>query len=229
MPAYFRHSHPWWEIVFYTHGSGRLLFDGGEIAFKPGTAICIPPDVCHSEEADVPFMNRWVAVERLDMDEDFLIFQVPLKHPVLSLISILYEESRVEHSHSKMIVRQLFGAFMLYLDEWLIEEPLDVLVADLKRLIVNGLHDPEFRVNDAMDSIPLSRDYLRRLFKKKFGLSPKQYLIDLRMSRARELLALGMRVKNVADSTGYLDPYHFSKAFHQVHGQSPSSWRQKNT
>ncbi|MBO5052257.1 MAG: AraC family transcriptional regulator [Clostridia bacterium] len=72
----------------------------------------------------------------------------------------------------------------------------------------------------------VSAHYLSNIFKKELGISPQQYLINLRMKRACELLA-GSRlsITDVANSVGYADVLAFSKIFYKVYGMSPSTYR----
>jgi len=73
----------------------------------------------------------------------------------------------------------------------------------------------------------INRSYLCRLFKGKYGIGPKEYLLNFRMSIAISLLCNEhTAVKVVGISVGYENQLHFSKAFKQVHGVSPTQWRQ---
>lgn len=75
----------------------------------------------------------------------------------------------------------------------------------------------------------INRSYLCRLFKNAYGIGPKEYLLNFRMSIAVSLLSNGhTAIKVVGISVGYENQLHFSKAFKQVHGVSPARWRQEN-
>lgn len=64
---------------------------------------------------------------------------------------------------------------------------------------------------------------LNRLFRRYQGVSPYQYLLRCKMNlAARDLMASGGFVKEVAARAGYADPYHFSRVFKAVHGISPA-------
>ncbi|WNS44361.1 AraC family transcriptional regulator [Paenibacillus sp. MMS20-IR301] len=66
-------------------------------------------------------------------------------------------------------------------------------------------------------------DHFSRMFKKYTGLSPTDYITQLRMERAKALLiANSLSIKEVARHAGYEDPYHFSRRFKQVVGVAPS-------
>ncbi|MDF2648079.1 MAG: transcriptional regulator, AraC family [Paenibacillus sp.] len=69
------------------------------------------------------------------------------------------------------------------------------------------------------------RAYLTRMFRKKTGLSPTRYLLQLRMERAILLLREPLTIAEIASSVGYTDPLNFSKQFKKWHGRSPSELR----
>ena len=68
----------------------------------------------------------------------------------------------------------------------------------------------------------MSPEYFRAIFRQKFGVSPLRYIQDLRISRAKELLATGMyTVTEAALRSGYTDMSHFSRVFKAASGVSP--------
>lgn len=69
----------------------------------------------------------------------------------------------------------------------------------------------------------ISASTLQRKFYGHFGISPKQYLLKLRMNRALELLLNNeLSVKDVAFACGFSDEKYFSRAFCKRYGYPPS-------
>jgi AraC family L-rhamnose operon transcriptional activator RhaR len=68
------------------------------------------------------------------------------------------------------------------------------------------------------------RDHLNRLVKKETGLTLGQFRAQRRLARAKELLAQGIKVGDVADSVGLPDPSYFARWFRRQTGRSPSHW-----
>ena len=63
-------------------------------------------------------------------------------------------------------------------------------------------------------------------FKRQTGKTPLQYLIDVRMQLAKELLLTGsLSVLEIAERCGYPNAYYFTNAFHGYTGKSPTAFR----
>ena len=72
----------------------------------------------------------------------------------------------------------------------------------------------------------LSEYHFIRSFRLCFGSSPHQYLLHLRMTRAKALLLEGKcSIAEVAQRCGYADPKYFSKSYKRLFGQNPSAVR----
>jgi AraC-like DNA-binding protein len=75
----------------------------------------------------------------------------------------------------------------------------------------------------------VSYSWLRHTFTTHTGLSPHQYLLELRLVRARTLLAeTEFSVKEIAARTGFGDEFYFSRLFRQKLNLTPSQWRNRN-
>jgi AraC-like DNA-binding protein len=75
-------------------------------------------------------------------------------------------------------------------------------------------------------SLYISREYLRQLFRKRFGVSPLEYLIRRRIDAACQMLRFSdLLVGTVALRCGFESPYYFSRMFKKLTGQPPSLWR----
>ncbi len=75
----------------------------------------------------------------------------------------------------------------------------------------------------------ISEVYFRRLFRERMGISPKQYVLSLRLQRAKQLLAEGnLKIWAVADACGFETDAHFCRSFQKHLGMTPSEYRRKN-
>jgi AraC-like DNA-binding protein len=99
------------------------------------------------------------------------------------------------------------------------------LMLDAKSILNNQL-DQDLHLDSLAHQIGVSKFHLIRLFKKSFGLTPHQYLIEKRLNRALELLPK-MHVHEVALAVGFSDASSFGKAFKQKFGYTPSLFKLK--
>lgn len=73
-----------------------------------------------------------------------------------------------------------------------------------------------------------STEYLTRLFRGKYGFTIYEYVLKLRMERAKELLEdEDNKIIDIAERLGYADNHYFSKAFRTYYDISPSQYRKE--
>ena len=97
------------------------------------------------------------------------------------------------------------------------------------RLINSDYGDPSLTNAKLASECKISEVYFRKLFTRHYGISPKQYIIDLRMQKAKQLLGEGsLSVSAISESCGFSNPYHFCRLFKQHTGISPSAYRKAN-
>lgn len=83
-----------------------------------------------------------------------------------------------------------------------------------------------FSMQDLSREIGVSYRSFRSIFTRHTGMSPHQYLLELRILRARNLLAeTDCKIKEVAAKAGFEDEHYFSRLFRSRIGVSPREWR----
>lgn len=88
--------------------------------------------------------------------------------------------------------------------------------------------DRELNLEKVADTMKLNSNYLSRLFKKEKGENFSDYLTDVRMEKARELLSgTQMKTYRIAEEVGYGDPHYFSQVFKKRYGMVPAEYRRK--
>lgn len=72
----------------------------------------------------------------------------------------------------------------------------------------------------------VSEGHLVRLYQRTFGCGPAEVLRAARLERAAQMLVrTNLGIADIATSTGFLDPFHFSRAFKQAYRRSPRALR----
>ncbi len=102
---------------------------------------------------------------------------------------------------------------------------IDKIVAEAKFLMQEAI-DKATDIQDIIKGLPVSYSKFRKTFAEKTGASPNQYLLELRLQRAKELLkTTTLQIKEIATQTGFDSAYYFSKFFKKRNGTSPKSYR----
>lgn len=72
----------------------------------------------------------------------------------------------------------------------------------------------------------ISKEYLSTRFRKEYSMTFSEYLVSLRMERARELIIdYGVPLKKIPELIGYIDTPHFYKVFKRYYGITPGAMR----
>jgi AraC-like DNA-binding protein len=89
-------------------------------------------------------------------------------------------------------------------------------------------YDERVRLADLAAVARLSPYRLNRLFREEIGVPPHRYQLDVRVDRAKALLARGERIAAVAAAVGFADQSHLTRHFHRLVGLPPSRYVGKN-
>ncbi|MFA6856200.1 MAG: helix-turn-helix domain-containing protein [Treponema sp.] len=84
----------------------------------------------------------------------------------------------------------------------------------------------EITLDSLSEHFYFTKEYLSRLFKKEFGCGIYEYVLQVRMNRAEQLLEdPSVQIQQIAEQLGYNDSNYFSKAFRTYTGISPTDYR----
>jgi len=83
-------------------------------------------------------------------------------------------------------------------------------------------------ISELAKSLYVSDTYLRRIFKKVYGVSPNRYIISLKLEYASQMLASGhYSVSDVSENAGFSDQKYFSRIFKKYYHKSPSEYKKE--
>lgn len=92
-------------------------------------------------------------------------------------------------------------------------------------LLEQNYSDPSLSNSTLANASNISEVYFRRLFKEVYNVSPHQYLLDIRIKRAKQLLAENIySITSVSNQCGFSSVYHFCRVFKQTTGQTPTEY-----
>lgn len=90
--------------------------------------------------------------------------------------------------------------------------------------------NPEFRLIDLREVLPLNRTYLSQLINSAYGCNFYQFVTNYRIEEAKRLMREqpDMKMHDIAEQCGFSSPVVFSRIFTRETGVSPSEWSIKN-
>jgi len=229
-----RHSHPDWEMLYFTERSGILRLDGGDMPFEPGDLFCLPPGTAHSEHSENGYGNIYFKVSEFDLPagDDVILLKDTQTRDIGVLLGMLYKEFHLKRNRWRELTEQILGTVYAYSMALLARQQKREFVERLEEALVANIGNAEFRLDRCMEQFPVTKDYLRRTFKKETGKTPIQYLTVLRIESAKRLFEKmygdELSVKFVAAQVGFEDPYYFSRVFKAVTGLSPLLWMKRH-
>jgi len=100
------------------------------------------------------------------------------------------------------------------------------LIHQAKEYIERHYMDSEITLNDVAAQANLSASHFSVVFSQEAGQTFKEYLTEIRINRAKELLRMtSLRSADIAYQVGYNDPHYFSSVFKKNTGLSPIEFR----
>jgi len=211
-------ARPYAALSFRVSGKGDFEIGGRRLTVRPGEVTFVPADMPYRVEYSV---SESIVVHLQDCNY-FEAENLRVENPtaVAALFSRLLEEwhTRASSHRAKAMIYELLAG--LQEDRRVAG---NLALQECVRYIEAHAFDPSLTVEEVCEVGFLSRSSLQRGFREAFGISPKQYLMKLRMDRALTLLIANEKsVKEIAQICGFSDEKYFSRAFRARYGDSPS-------
>lgn len=103
------------------------------------------------------------------------------------------------------------------------------IVETIKKYIKNNLQDEELDLRKVSEQVMFSESYVKQVFRRETGEAFKDYVIRLRLEKARELLEKSsMSIREISEMCGYKNQRYFASSFKLHYGISPSEFREKS-
>ena len=101
-----------------------------------------------------------------------------------------------------------------------------IWLASIDDIIDANLKNPDFQLIDITSKLAISRAKLYRKITKLTGNSPAEYIRKKRLTKALEILEIGVypTVKETSAAVGFRSPEYFSKLFFQTYKKLPSEF-----
>jgi len=215
-----------WLLHYVMSGKGIFRIDGKEYQVSAGEMFVIPPmkETYYEADANTPWEYMWVGFFTKQS-----LLPDALKKPIVQAPGVgkIFEDMRrcrgMENGKTAFLASRIWEIISLVMES---EES----TTDHAKKVLHCLRSEymgDITIQSIADRLNLDRCYLSTVFKKRYGVSPMQYLMNLRLETAAELMVTyGKSPSIAAASVGYPDIYNFSKMFKKKFGCSPRQYVQ---
>lgn len=228
-------------------GTGELMADdskGNTIVYpiKSGQGFMMFPGQINTYIADknLPWEYVWIEFDGLHVKEALEIAGLSRDAPIYHARSKDLREDMMNEMmyiirHRDAPPFHLIGHLYLFLD-FLTRSAAQMYIPKRSKLrdfyikealsYIEQNFQNDISVEDIAAVCGLNRSYFGKIFKDAVGKTPQEFLLNYRMIKAAELLRLTtLSVNDIGNAVGYTNPLHFSRAFKNIYGLSPRTWR----
>ena len=233
---------PYHYLLFVLEGEGTLIQNGQEYPLRPRDAFCLFPHITHEYWTDPehPLQKIFIAFDGTYATELLsrigLTPESPYRSSVLtpetaSSMRAFMEDVRKPQDHASDLGRlaRFLGLFERIARSPAIQnlQPDSTIPWLQKGKEYMELHFAGgITVEGVSAHAGVDRTHFAKQFRKAYGVSPVQYIQQLKMDQARRLLVqTALSLTEVAHSVGYPDLFSFSKAFKKQVGLPPNRYR----
>ena len=227
------HSHPFCELCMNLEGKTVNRYNGKETIVDVGTVFLCPSGGIHSKAAVTgTFKDIFIGFEDDGYFGDISEFYFEDRNNTFyNLFMMMYDIYHSNLTEKNAILNNLLetvcGIIKSHQDSGVQLAPI---VEKLKDEISGNFSNPEFKISDFTDANNYSNDYLRQAFKKQLGVSPLDYLNNMRINNAKKLLVVNRqpsyRINEVAQFSGFYDVGYFTRIFKKKTGMTPTEYRE---
>lgn len=211
-------------LSFCLSGQITYTMNGNRYVSKPGTAVLLPKGGSYTLHGDkdglFPVIN--FQCQNLNCTQ---ITTIPLSDQE-ACIQLFREIKQLSLSKDNRL--EVFSAFYKLLDILRMggdRKPLRFL----NQYLEENLSDPSLSNIRLAQQMGISEVYLRKLFTTYYKTTPKQYILDLRLRKAKQLLVdTNLTVTEIAGECGFSSLYHFCRSFKQKTGITPTEYARRN-
>ena len=227
---------PWSRDMYILHlvVKGQAEFSGFSV--QEGQAFLISKERLHSIVTNADYEHYWIGFDgemfagtfqALKLENDAHgVFFVEDYCFAKTLFSSTYEMLKNESSENpeSLVLSTLLSILPLLNSVKRSKTPSKINYAEKVSMYIKNNYMYPLKMSDIAKEIFLTEKYMYRLFLERYHISPKQFLIKMRMEKAYELLQKSdLSVADVASAVGYDAIAVFSRIFAKYFGVSPST------
>jgi len=230
------------QIIYISSGRGWFESrDVGRQRIESGNVFLLFPGVWHRYAPDrqTGWDEHWVGfngeIPRRLVRNGFFspkapVLRVAREEAVLGVYGDIIEAIKTEQPALQQVLAglatRLLGLLYSAAQHQLAEDTPGVAAIHEAVRLMHGDLRTKFDLPELAQKLHVSYTWFRRTFAQQTGMGPHQYLLQLRIARARSLLAeSNWPVKEIAAQSGFESEYYFCRVFKKKTGLTPGAWR----
>ena len=228
-------NNPFYTLFVVVSGEGNISYNDVSLTVKSKDIFILSPceKFLNEPKGKKHYKYYWMTFEGKEFDNYFhykkslvnSIIRSASSDKIVFMFSRLFVKYSQETINEELLLAILFEMLVL-LDAKKVYGDDNDYVNKIVFIINNNFDNPTFNIKSISDSLHLSHSWLCAFFKKSTGCTMQQYLIDLRLDKAEEMLInTNMSVGDVAAICGFKDALYFSTSFKKRFNFSPINYR----
>ncbi len=231
------------QIVYITRGKGVFWSESsGTLAIRPGSVFLLFPGIRHRYRPHrmTGWDEYWVGFTgdhaKLLM-EAFFTPRKPVVHTGINAdIQTLFRDACALAANESFGFRAIIAAKTMEIMAQthvlshgeIARQPTNQRLIRETGTLLNEQLPVRFDFNAHALKNGMSYSSFRRLFKAHTGLAPNQYLLDLKLRKARDLLSgTPLQIQQIAAECGFENHFYFTRIFTQRNGLTPLAYRKQ--
>lgn len=235
----FHHIHNACEIYFNLSGDVSFMVEGNIYPIRRGSIIITKPNELHHciYNSNSPHKHFWILFSC--PNEKLLTRFLDRKSGEKNLIQLgetdgeRFADICTRLSTSEHLIEQykLFFDLLNIINEGKVIKNYQntVFNPDAKKIIdcVRSAMPSRIRISDVAAELGVSVNTLERIFKSAMKITLSDYIMQLRLSAAHDMLLRGMGVQEASDFSGFSSCSRFISAFKKVYGKTPLQYKKQ--
>lgn len=229
-------------VILVMDGTGRVLYKGKQYTVHAGDCVFID---CTNEYSHTPLDERWrfkwahfSGGNAREIYENFVhnggkpCFRAKRYLMLADLLTEIYNIAQEDNGFGDMLLYQKIVSLLVMLtqESRVTEEEIgfDRGIRDMTSIKqhLDRNYQEKISLDQLAEMFYVNKFYLTRIFKKQYGVSIVNYLTQVRITHAKQLLRFtDMPIEAVSQECGMSDANYFSRVFRKVEGTSPGEFR----
>ena len=219
------HNRESYGLSFCTEGRITYTLGGKQAVSDENHAVILPKGQSYSLHGD---KTGIFAVINFDCNDSLCdnVISIPIQNPETYIKDFekmkalsLFEENRAK----------MMSVFYNILHRLSTESSVRNVILPAIKHIESNYQNPKLSNVELAQKCNISEVYFRKVFTEVYKTTPKQFVVDVRIDKAKQLLSDGfLRVGAVAEQCGFSNQYHFCRLFKEKTGITPTEYMKQN-